>query len=158
MSRRWETIEPVDFGWVVGILEGEGTFFSRKEPYVARRVTFSSVDEDVVRRFFDLVGIGRVSGPYNPPHGKQVFWRWALDRWTDIEPFVNAVLPHLGERRRKAARELLDNPARPARGYRKTHCKRGHDLAISSRITPQGTRVCRECARILGAERRSGKR
>jgi hypothetical protein len=51
--------------------------------------------------------------------------------------------------------ELVTNGENIHRGYLakgQTHCKRGHDLAVTARITKDGRRDCRECAK----ERRRG--
>lgn len=148
------TSDTVQFAWAVGLFEGEGTIFSRTEPYRARRLTMSSTDEDVLRRFHAIVGVGRLTGPHqSKQERRKPYWRWSVDRWDELAPLTEAMLPLLGERRATAARALLANT--PRKRQRATYCKRGHVLAETARVTKSGARQCRECVRHIARERKA---
>lgn len=128
-----------EFMWAVGLFEGEGTFASNG----CRRMTFSSTDKDVVDRFHGIIGVGRVYGPYKQKRDGAVvanrlpFWRWNLDRWPDLSPLVEAMLPHLSERRKAAAQAILDNPAQ-AFGYRRLPPEQRPIMATVKRVDGSG--------------------
>lgn len=69
-------------------------------------------DEDVLRRFHEVVGVGKVHGPFhrNPKH--KPHWRWHATNWRDTKHVLDLILPYLGERRGAKARELLSDPPR----------------------------------------------
>lgn len=107
----------VEFAWAAGLFEGEGSFFCRTEPgHNAKRMTFSMTDEDVVRKFHRIVGVGKVYGPrWQQRNGERIpnrkpYWCWTLDRWEDLWPLVEEMLPYLGKRQRDRAFKILDTP------------------------------------------------
>jgi hypothetical protein len=70
--------------WAAGLFEGEGTITIRKARLANREksdtvdIQLSSVDEDVVRKFCDVVNRGAVYGPYGPyQKNRQKFWKWS---------------------------------------------------------------------------------
>lgn len=102
-----------EFAWAVGIFEGEGsmgfyTWVKRGDKLAVMQVMMT--DEDTIRRFHRAVGgVGRVRGPIkhtNNPRAKML-WQWRLQNYRDVYALLNRMLPHLGERRRKRAVELL---------------------------------------------------
>lgn len=74
-------------------------------------------DEDVVRRFADIVDAGtvRVSQRRNRVNRENhhTIYTWECGRWADTERILKTFLPHLGARRRAAALKLLADPAGP---------------------------------------------
>lgn len=85
-------------------------------------------------------------------HGKT---RAHIHEWTQVNGPVpdGLVLDHLCRRRNcKAVHHLepvtqSENEKRKSWRYRakRTHCPRGHELANTAIVTPQGGRVCRTC-------------
>ena len=84
--------------WAAGIFEGEGCIYRHQK----RRLFIMVVkmkDEDIIKRFYSVVKVGRVTSrkikePYNYP-----FWEWILTRTNDILKLANILLPFMGERR-----------------------------------------------------------
>lgn len=139
--------------WAAGLFEGEGSIVMVRRPdgYWHRSLNLNMTDEDVVRRFAEVVGVGTVRKARAPlqPHHKQQ-WHWSCQRWEDIAATLRAFLPYFGDRRRAKAMLLLMNPAQPVGGKVKTHCKRGHELSGDNVYVHEksGVRNCRACIRI----------
>jgi hypothetical protein len=91
-----------------GLFEGEGTIshISRRRETLDLLVALGMTDEDVVRRFDEIVGRGKVYGPYLPlSHGdrRKPFWHWVAlgDAGHDVLDLIGA---WLGARRIVQAR------------------------------------------------------
>ena len=70
-----------EIAWAAGLFEGEGsiTHFPRNRDSFDLQVALTMTDEDVARRFDEIVGRGKVYGPYHPPSyddRHKPFWRW----------------------------------------------------------------------------------
>lgn len=117
-----------DLAWAAGLFEGEGSFMARvmnsgTRAIVKRRclhMCLSTTDEDVVRRFNEVVGIGYVVGPLrhkNTTH--KDYWRWEV-AGKKAEALADRLSPYLGERRlatlEQKRLEIAANP--PKRGTR----------------------------------------
>ena len=93
--------------WAAGLFEGEGCFTrSLRGRGMRLAATLSMTDEDVVRRFYAVVGVGSVR-PEKPQksHHKPV-WRWTV-RGANVEYIYELFDPWLGHRRRARYSELL---------------------------------------------------
>jgi hypothetical protein len=105
-----------EIAWAAGLFEGEGciSHIERGEGFDLQ-IAVVMTDEDVVRRFDQVVDRGRVYGPYLPPsHGprRKQFWRWVAlgDSAHDV---LDMLLPWLMERRRgQAADKGVDFPGK----------------------------------------------
>ena len=98
-----------DLGWVVGILEGEGSFClntpMKKYPhYRYARIHVGMTDRDVVARLAKLLG-GNVLGPYLKGNNRPMY-EWQASG-TRAVPLMRLVLPMMGRRRRAKIREIL---------------------------------------------------
>ena len=63
-------------------------------------------DEDVVRNFGRIVGVGHINGPY-ANRGKKPVWVWQTGAFEDVQLIVSLFWGWLGERRKSRASELL---------------------------------------------------
>jgi hypothetical protein len=110
--------EMTDFeaGWVVGIIEGEGSFSGsagREGGKRYARVEVVSTDIDVVQRLLSWTGIGYINGPYRhttfQKEAKSVKpqWRWRVGRQEDIRPLFERIAPHLSKRRLEQLRRAF---------------------------------------------------
>lgn len=135
-----------DLAWAAGLFEGEGTTCATRH----REVKYASValcmnDEEPVRRFHEIVGVGNVN--FNPVRGNpNPRWDWKAGAKKDVEYVVELLAPWLSDRRLVQAVNALaadfrsDEPA--------THCRKGHAFETSNTYTaPDGTRTCRTCQR-----------
>lgn len=98
-----------EFGWVVGMIEGEGSFYLNnpsKNPSIVIGIT--STDEDVILRLQEYTGIGRVYGPYKgKAENHRQTWQWVVAKRADAEALSEAIMPYLGERRKERLLEQL---------------------------------------------------
>lgn len=153
-------------GWAAGLFEGEGSIVLRRGRRAAQ-LALGSTDEDVVRRFHEVVGAGIIYGPVCKPKRKPM-WYWACYHRRDVRRILDLLLPFLGRRRSARAAEALRRlPAldeavaasnlvgrlAAARAKRSaTHCKRGHPFTPENTYWYAGFRNCRECRRSAGRE------
>lgn len=95
-----------DIAWAAGIFEGEGTLFLTSQtnsPCAALRMT----DEDVVRRFAEIIRRGRVTEVIDPRPQCKPLWSWRLGTKDDVGVLIKLFYPYLGQRRRAKADEVL---------------------------------------------------
>lgn len=91
--------------WAAGLFEGEGCIGHRKDG--GTELSVEMTDEDVVRRFAEIVGVGNVSARAER-NGWQATCRWSSsDRW-DVSTVLRALRPFMGERRGRKADEELE--------------------------------------------------
>jgi hypothetical protein len=111
-----------DIAWAAGLFEGEGTIsqIERRRNSLDLQVAINMTDEDVLKFFDDIVGRGKVYGPYLPlSHGdrRKPFFRWVAlgDAGHDV---LDLIGPWLFPRRVEQARlhgVLIPPHARPRR-------------------------------------------
>lgn len=109
-----------EFSWAVGILEGEGAFWTIKRKCrdaLAVQIKVSITDEDVARRLHRAIGYGKVYGPYSEvkrPHCKP-YWEFRVVKYAEVYALIDKLLPHMCARRKeqlKKQRVALDMPGR----------------------------------------------
>lgn len=98
--------QPFDWGWAIGLFEGEGSMSKATKSY-AIVCALGSTDEDTLRHFHAIVGVGKVRGPIAPTHSrKKALWVWDVSG-DNAAWLVERMLPYLSLRRSQRARELL---------------------------------------------------
>lgn len=107
--------------WAVGLFEGEGCIFltETKPNYFVPGITLTTTDEDVIRRFHRIIGMGRVRGPYNHkrPNSKPAYV-WRLTGVVGVSEVLLAFAPWLGERRSARAAEVLAKSSKSKRAWK----------------------------------------
>lgn len=105
-----------EIAWAAGVFEGEGCFIlvKRKGREIQRgaRITLGSTDLDVLQKFADIMGVGKISPPrqnYSEITGRphKLIWYWNVSSAPDVIVVINLLRPWLGKRRRERAEELL---------------------------------------------------
>lgn len=99
----------MNIAWATGLFEGEGCIY--KDPRCnSFRLTINSTDEDVLRRFHAVVGVGKIiPGKHvKANEGHKPFWIWHLHRRKEVYALLELMLPMLGTRRGYAALNALD--------------------------------------------------
>jgi hypothetical protein len=88
-----------EIAWAAGLFEGEGTISHvwRRRESPDLQIALKMTDEDVVRRFDEIVDRGKVYGPYLPlSHGdrRKPFWHWVAlgDAGHDVLDLIGAWL------------------------------------------------------------------
>jgi hypothetical protein len=86
--------------WAAGLFEGEGSMTNSGG---CLDVRLKMTDEDVVRRFEEVVGYGTVYGPYNYEYGdgikRKPHWVWVALSYDALE-VLDLLWAWLGQRRR----------------------------------------------------------
>jgi hypothetical protein len=108
-------------------------------------------DQDVVRRFHQKVGFGRLTGPYHRRfHGKPAkpIWHWTVTSFEKVQALIAQWWPWLGSRRRARATEvLLAKRTAPVKPAHRTQCPQGHPYSTENTKWNNQKRSCRECQR-----------
>jgi hypothetical protein len=98
----------MDEAWAVGLFEGEGCMTISGTRYPHARLKLNSTDEDVVRRFHGVVGIGNVRIDHaQEKHGYKTQWEWYAGAKADVVAFLLRFIHHFSARRHQRAFELL---------------------------------------------------
>jgi hypothetical protein len=112
----------LDLAWAAGLYEGEGSICARKDKPASAAMSLGMTDEDVVRRFAQIVGFGNV---YPRPRanasghlGNKLMWYWQTGRYEHVQAAIAMFWPWLGTRRRAQASRVLHSCATAIAAYR----------------------------------------
>lgn len=99
-----------ELAWASGLFEGEGCFThngvkTRRGPG-SLATSIGSTDRDVLERFAQAVGFGKVGGPYTTAGYKPVY-QWTAYGFEKMQAILAMLWPWLCSRRRERAIELL---------------------------------------------------
>lgn len=102
--------------WAAGVFEGEGYIGNQTSygVYFLTRLKVTMTDEDVVRRFASVVGVGTVRGPRWIKKGGvadprcKPYWYWELTGNERCAEVLTVFLPWLGARRSAKALEVIE--------------------------------------------------
>jgi len=142
--------ETEQFAWAGGLYDGEGSasvsphrsHTGHVSPEVA--VTQSGTTRPaVLERLRDIVGCGRIYGPYTQEGATLPVFRWKAAAHSDVGHVLYVLAPWIGsvknEQARRVLRVLVEQGrlprGNPAWGNRKTHCVNGHEYA-TARVRP----------------------
>jgi len=142
--------------WAAGLFDGDGsTCFAKHKShagYVRAEMSLTqssrSGEPEVLLRFCDLVGGGRIGGPYGGNEKWEPVYRWKAHRLSEIEAITQMLWPSLGVVKRGQATKVIttvgaQTPLRRGNpawgGSHKTHCVHGHEYA-TARIRPYRSR------------------
>jgi hypothetical protein len=115
-------------------------------------------DEDVVRKFHRIVGIGSVGGPYmkGQPHWKPS-WRWTCGGHNHVQALLAAFFIFLGTRRQaKTLEVLLSCHGMRRNRHTKTlqaQCINGHEMTEANSYIKNNKRRCKRCRVATGIRR-----
>ena len=103
--------------WAAGVFEGEGSFstHNKNRPGAPRPVRdrgmnakVKMADEDVIRQFYAVVGVGSVTGPYPcDGAGSKLLWVWQVGSFEGVQHVMTVLWPWLKQRRRAKIKALL---------------------------------------------------
>ena len=106
-----------EIAWAAGLFEGEGCM-APCGPREELRLQIQSCDEDLLRRFAEIVGAGTIYGPYSSDFGdgytRKPRWMW-ICKGAPMWRLIRAFQPWLGARRLARADELGLLPCENAR-------------------------------------------
>ena len=113
----------LDISWAAGLFEGEGAICCAQKYKAAtnkngeRRksgfrwwLVMHSTDHDVLRKFYTVIGRGKVYGPYQDKRSANYKpqLRWATTTLEDTQAVLKLFYPYLGERRCEKALQCLE--------------------------------------------------
>lgn len=100
-----------EIAWAAGLFEGEGTVCAVKayNGSFYPRMAIGTTDLDVLQRFVEIVGVGKVYGPYQH-YGpdKKPMYRWAADRRERFTEVLDLIWPFLCDRRQQQVRDTFE--------------------------------------------------
>lgn len=103
-----------DIAWAAGLFEGEGCFsLTSSSPKATAtlylRAQMNMVDEEPIRRFVEIVGVGDLRFA-NPPstqkRGHSPYWSWKVSG-ADALSVYRLLKPHLSMRRKVCAEQII---------------------------------------------------
>lgn len=148
---------PMDsFAWAAGLFDAEGsTSLGDHRSHAGYKYVEASITQggkgaapQELLRFHELVGLGKVYGPYEQEGAGESIYRWRLQRIDDVRLLLHILQPWLGAVKRSQAWIALavvdGQPAlsrgRVEWGSHKTHCIHGHEYA-TARLKPYVSRT-----------------
>lgn len=90
--------------WIAGLLEGEGYFMVGSTGGVI--VGADMTDLDVLQKLQRLIGYGSITGPQERGKNKSI-WHYRATLRSEVEQLLTAILPHMGDRRRRKIEIVL---------------------------------------------------
>jgi hypothetical protein len=98
--------------WAVGLFEGEGCLY-RDKRCNTWTLQLRMTDEDVVKRFADIVQCGKINfegaqPTRNKPNVKPC-WRWDCSKKSEVKRVLTLFLPHFGNRRAYTTLNCFDS-------------------------------------------------
>jgi hypothetical protein len=150
------TFNREEVAWAAGLFEGEGCW-SWNARTGSPGASMKSTDEDVLRKFVRIVGVGGVHGPHIGT-GKPI-WGWNVNSFQQVQHLACLFWVHLGDRRKeKLCERLTQSVGHIATRYR-TSCPKGHLYSPENTYYTRGVtrygkefvhKVCRECKLVSG--------
>lgn len=100
--------EPEKLAWCAGLFEGEGSITLRTDNHLRLNASLGSTDLDVLTRFHEYMGIGKILGPYSYKNSNyKQYWQWKIYSINDFMVFTSKIGHMLGERRSARLQEVL---------------------------------------------------
>lgn len=138
-----------NIAWAAGLFEGEGCINAanaKRSPSLAIAMT----DEDVLRKFYAIIGLGSLNGPYRADRpGWKPIWMWHCGGHKQVQAVLAAMYPFLCSRRQSRALEVLAigstlGPNRQG-AVRMGLCVNRHEMTDSNSYWWRDKRRCKEC-------------
>jgi hypothetical protein len=173
-AARSRTVSRTDewIAWCAGLFDGEGwasmwphrTHVGYLSAEVGVGQSSPNGRPEVLRRFQQVVGCGRIYGPYVQAGATMDVYKFKASALADIRIVIESIKPMLSSAKRDdvlLVQEILDGQpelprGNPAWGNRKTHCINGHEYAKgrirpyasrSKNVEPRDSEQCLQCAR-----------
>lgn len=103
-----ETISDYDLGWVVGMIEGEGTFVV-KERQVNIRVSQIEADRLNLEKLMNVLGMGYINGPYQyADHPRNPMLMWTVGDYVNCYKLLTRIYSLLSPRRQAQASQAIE--------------------------------------------------
>lgn len=95
-----------EIAWAAGLFEGEGCITGS----AAVQIKLRSTDEDVIRRFHEVVELGQVreENYFRENYDYKQQWEWYTNKKSSVITVLEKLLPYLCERRAAKALDALE--------------------------------------------------
>jgi hypothetical protein len=106
-------LSPTDVAWSAGLFEGEGCIEITCKPDAMQanvRLVVASTDYDVLERFLEVVGCGRVHERSSPSMQNPLWrrsWQWRCSKGREVHHLLGLWIDYFGERRAERADEAM---------------------------------------------------
>jgi len=105
----WHTHE---LAWAAGFFDGEGYVgstlrFNGTKRYRRIDVQITQIDAEVLERFRDAVGVGKVYGPYHSKRRINPMWKYGVGSVHDVMHVLDLLRPYLCSIKTKQAEEAV---------------------------------------------------
>lgn len=108
-----------EIAWAAGLFEGEGCVSVQRPKHapnvVQVRLQVTSTDRDVLEKFADAIGCGRLYGPYDRDPSRKPVGYWFASSRADVDRAAEAMRPWLCSRRIAALDAALEARSEPRR-------------------------------------------
>jgi hypothetical protein len=96
-----------DWAWAAGLFEGEGSIILSRRHYRQPQLWLRTTDPDVLERFVQIVGAGRITEcALRECHTKPQY-SWCICSRSEVRRILLQMRPWLGRRRAEKADEVL---------------------------------------------------
>ena len=94
-----------DLAWAAGFFDGEGSTYTApaNNNSSSIRIGISQNDPEVLERFAEAVGVGRITGPH--PYGTNPRWNYQTGGLANVQYVLGQLWPWLGKVKLEQARE-----------------------------------------------------
>lgn len=94
-----------NIAWLAGLLEGDGSFFIKNGKVLCPRISFASLDKDVVEEV--ALFLKSTITTQKTPKGDKIMYKTAIAKRSIVEPLLTELYPYLGKRRQEQVRLML---------------------------------------------------
>ena len=91
--------------WAAGFFDGEGNAQLNKKSYP--RVQINQLDREVLDRFTEAVGVGKVYGPYQHNSHKNSYFQYQVNGFERVQAVMAMLWPWLGSAKRSQFAAVL---------------------------------------------------
>ena len=103
-EEKYMTLNDFELGWLTGIVEGEGSF-GFTGPYETPCIRVGMTDKDIIERAARLLGVKVYKEERHS--SRKTVWLIRISDQLKIVYLLTAMIPGLGERRSRSAKNLL---------------------------------------------------
>lgn len=143
-----------DYAWAAGFFDGEGNVcFSdtdkKRSPRILAQI--AQVNRSPLDRFANIVGLGNVTGPYNPKtKNSRPYYRWAIHDYSSVLYLYSKISTWLDEDKTRDFKSAIE---KYEEWIKIGLCINGHKMVINDK----GKFKCHECY-VIGGKKAMEKR
>lgn len=100
-------MNPLEIGWVAGIIEGEGNFHApgNRNPM---QIRVGMTDRDIIERLLKVTGVGTITIRETVVVNHKTVYTWVVSPYNDVIHLLASIVPLMGDRRKQQIEHMLD--------------------------------------------------